>query len=475
MKVSRFLLFVSILMLIVSISCSTDQDIIPDSNQNITLPKIGDDAESIPQWIYEEMSFFYYWNEELPESEPIGDEDPRNYFYSLLNSNDYFSFITDDAESIKEENSGTIMAGGFSTTFGVFTNSDNLFAIVQYVYSGSPADKAGLKRGDIILQVNGDDLNLSNLYQLDSDDLSSVTLGEYNGSSISMTDDIITLSTGSIELNPVIHYEVKEIDDFKVGYLVYVDFILGDDDKWLNSLLDALDYMKSEGISEFVLDLRYNPGGRVKAAEYLASALAPASVVANEEVLATYEYNDNLQEFFSSRNGMEASYFESRFTPNEHNLNLDEIYILTTGNTASASELVINSLKPYMKVTMIGEPTFGKFYGAYLLYDENDPPKHDWAITPVAFKYANASGETDFINGLIPDIYLEDNLLEARAFGDESDPMLSAAINLIKGEVISNGRISSDRPYEPVYDLQKINRKNALFFLPRLDQVPDNW
>ena len=138
--------------------------------------------------------------------------------------------------------------------------------------------------------------------------------------------------------------------------------------------------------------------------------------------------------------------------------------MLTSGNTASASELVINGLKPYMNVTVIGEPTVGKFYGSFVLYDENDPREHDWAIAPVVLKYANANGVTDFVNGLIPDVFLEDDLLTAKAFGDDSDPMLATALALIDGADLSNAKISSSRLYKPIYDQNKINRRNVFFY-----------
>ena len=444
-------------------SCSTD-DINPSANQGSELPDIGSDSENIPDWIYDEMSFFYFWNDDLPQAEPNGDEDPEPYFNSLLNSVDQFSYISDDAESIIEEKSGTIIAMGFSPSFGVFTNSDNLFAVVEYVYPGSPADQSGISRGDIILKINGEDLDDNNYLDLTSNEGFSVTLGEFNGQSISLTNDIISIETGIIELDPVIHYEVKEVNGIKVGYLVYVDFISGEDDKWLKSLENALGSMKSEGISQLILDLRYNPGGEVRVAQLLASALAPASAGLNEEVLVSFEYNDNLQNYFISREGQDSPNLYSRFSQTENNLNLNEVYVLTTGNTASASELVINGLKPYMNVTMIGEPTFGKFYGSFLLYDENDPPKHNWAIAPIVLKYANANGVTDFVNGLMPDVLLVDDLLNAREFGDESDPMLATALTLIQGANLSNSKISTDRLYKPIYDLKKINKKNVFFY-----------
>lgn len=453
----------SILLLL--ISCGQDQDIQPDEPGDSGLPDIGAEAANIPQWIYEEMSFFYYWSGNLPTSEPSGEEEPEVYFSSLLDPQDVFSYISDDAEAIKEEITGTIVAMGFSTSFGFFTNSDNLFAVVEYVYPNSPAAKAGLKRGDIILKIDGTDLSSGNFGQLGSRNGFSVTLGDYNGQGISLSDEVVEIERGTIELDPVIHYEVKEVDNRKVGYLVYVDFLQGENNKWLNSLGTALSDLKAEGIEALILDLRYNPGGEIAAASYLASAIAPLSAVENREILVEFEYNQDLSNFFLERQGEDSPNLRTRLTENQYSLDLSELYVLTTRTTASASELVINGLKPYMDVTMIGEPTFGKFYGSYVLYDQNDPPEHNWAIVPVVLKYANALGETDFRNGLNPDVFIQDNILEARPFGDIEDPMLATAINLISGEDVSNARMASAKPYQPVYDMQKINLRNTKLFV----------
>ena len=230
-----------------------------------------------------------------------------------------------------------------------------------------------MKRGDIILKINGDDLSRDNFLNLTSLNGFSVTLGEFNGRGIVESNESISINTGIIELDPVIHYEVKNVNGIKVGYLVFVDFISGENDKWLNSLGNAIGALKAEGITQLILDLRYNPGGEVSVAEYLASALAPANTVNSQEILVSFEYNENLQEFFTSRQGDNSPNLFSRFSQIENNLNLNEIIFLTTGGTASASELVIIALEPYMGVTIIGEPTFGKFFGSFALYDENEP------------------------------------------------------------------------------------------------------
>ena len=249
-----------LLILIIVTSCSPENEVEPDNLDSSGLPDVGNESENIPAWIYEEMSFFYYWNEDLPDIGPVGDEDPELYFSDLLYPTDRFSYISNDAEALKEEITGTIIAMGFSPAFGIFTNSNNLFAIVEYVYPGSPAENAGLKRGDVILKINGQALSQSNFQNLLSESGFSVTLGNVTNRGIVETNEVIDISTGNIDLDPVIHYEVKNINNEKTGYLVFVDFIAGEDDKWLKSLGNALGEMKNEGISQFILDLRYNPG-----------------------------------------------------------------------------------------------------------------------------------------------------------------------------------------------------------------------
>ena len=104
-------------------------------------------------WINDLMSSYYYWNNNVPDEIP-GDTDPEIYFEGMLESSDIFSYIRDDAATYLEELNGVSYTAGYSPAFGRFSGSDDVFIIVEFVYPGSPADSAGLERGDIILEIN---------------------------------------------------------------------------------------------------------------------------------------------------------------------------------------------------------------------------------------------------------------------------------------------------------------------------------
>lgn len=452
------LLFGSVLIFSLS-SCDRDEE------EMITPSTQEQEEETIllNNWIYEIMRDYYFWNENVtfPSASYSSAED---YFYSLLNSEDEFSYITDDYQELVEEFSGVYTSLGFSPDFGLLPASNQVFMVVEYVYPDSPAGRAGLQRGDIILEIDGQPMTTDNYYDLYAQNQYTVTLGNYDGTNITLTDNTIDLAAEVIQTDPVLHKEVKTYSDAKVGYLVYTEFISGDNDQWLNSLGEALDALSREGVSELVVDLRYNPGGEIGAAQYLASALAPSSVVANKEVLVKFEYNEGLENAIRIQEGPESESLVNRLRANDHQLNLNRVIFLTASGTASASELLINGLEPYLEVVMIGEPTVGKFYGSWVIPDTEEPARHKWAVMPVVMKYANANGVTDFKDGLMPDYLIEDNLLNAPPFGDESDPMLSRALSLITSEVNARKAVTAGKgiPYTQLKNPEK-ERKSRLF------------
>ena len=281
------------------------------------------------------MRDYYYWNEAIVS--PIATTtSPEDYFYSLLDQDDQFSFITDDYDGLMMEFSGVYQTMGYSPSFGLLPSSDQVFVVVEYVYPDSPADRAGLQRGDVILEIDGQSLDTENYFELYAQEQYTATLGAYDGGAITITNEQVALSAEVIQADPVLYTEIKTNIDSKVGYLVYTEFISGDSRQWLTSLGEALSGFQQESITDLIVDLRYNPGGEIDAAQFLASALAPASAVANEEVLVRYEYNDELTRAIRFTEGEDSENLISTLSGNGYNLNLNRVIFLTAQGTASA-------------------------------------------------------------------------------------------------------------------------------------------
>jgi C-terminal processing protease CtpA/Prc len=150
---------------------------------------------------------------------------------------------------------------------------------------------------------------------------------------------------------------------------------------------------------------------------------------------------------------------------------MDRVYFLTTSGTASASELVIVGLDPYMDVIKIGEPTYGKYAGAWVMPDDAEK----WAIIPIVSKYANANGYTDFVDGLPPDYEIDDDLIRAVPFGDTRDPMLAKAIELATGKSgMAKSYIKTERISFPLIVPEEMKMKSNLYldgFAPETEAV----
>jgi carboxyl-terminal processing protease len=418
----------------------------------------------VNKWIQQEMNIYYFWNEQMPKLKPNSYPDPKLFFNRLLYKDDRFSWITDDAQSLLNQLDGNDLSMGFSPSFGRIDNTNNVFMAIEFVYKGSPADLAGLKRGDIILSINDIDLNVTNYRTLYRQNAYTVTLGQYTSSGgLVKTTTKKSLTAVMLEKNPVLHYEVLDYDGKMIGYLAYAEFISGDDNRWLNKLREALVEMKNDGAAELIVDLRYNPGGQMRVAGFLASAIAPPSVSNSNSVLVRMKYNNIVNDYFVNNQGYDSENLVYKFPGTTVNLDLSRVVFLTTEGSASASELLINGLEPYMEVFQIGEPTFGKFYGSIVMRDEDEPPSHTYAMMPLIMKYENAVGFSDFINGLIPDYQIEDNLFNAKPFGDLNDPMLAAAVRYLSDQEMPARVKPTVAPYVKLPDIDRLRRGNIMF------------
>ncbi len=390
----------------------------------------------VNEWIKENMEALYLWNEFIPSGLNPGQEPDSEAFFDTMiyKPEDKWSYITSDFPALLAELEGTPLSTGISPAF-VNIGSGQIVLIVEFVYPNSPADIAGLERGDMIVTIDGQTMNLENYFQLFSKNSFVAGFGTISGSAIVPTGETVSITSQIIETDPVIHYEVMNINGVKTGYLVYSTFISGEGDKFLRKLDDIFDEFKSSGITELIIDLRYNRGGFINVAGYLASAIAPATVVNSKSVLVKYQYNTDMNKYFTDRYGANSQQLVFKFPVNTFNINFSKVHFLTGWKTASSSELVIIGLEPYMNVVTIGERTTGKYTGSWVLSDDNNPPRHNWGMLPIVLKYANNDGFTDFKNGLNPDYLLDENVFDLKPFGDAGDPLLNKAKELIGGVI----------------------------------------
>jgi len=206
--------------------------------------------------------------------------------------------------------------------------------------------------------------------------------------------------------------------------LVYNSFISDYDEK----LEEVFSEFKSGGVEDLILDLRYNSGGSVNTAILMASMIAPETKVGS--VLLNNTYNTGLTEYLKKQYPNDNSIFVDTLRSNPNNLNLNRYVALTTFKTASASEMVIYTLMPYMEVIQIGEQTHGKYYGSITLYDEDK--KHNWAIQPIVMRAENSDNSIDYSKGLIPAVELNERY--KYQLGDPREKFLAEALFELTGE-----------------------------------------
>ena len=443
--------FTYVVLLLVSLtfftSCEKSDNYMASENDEIHL------------FIWRAMNNYYLWQQNVPDlsdtrftnisqlyAEYSNFSSPRDLFESLRYQPgviDRFSWIVDDYVALENSFQGINLSNGME--FGLVryaSDATKVFGYVRYVISGSDAAAQNIARGMLFTEVDGVQLTESNYRDILFDDNTNYTisLAEFNDGNPVTISTSINLSKTQLQENPVAIVKTIDEGSNKIGYLLYNQFSSSFDGE-LNA---AFANFQSENITDLIIDLSYNGGGSVTTASYLGA-------------MVTGQFNGQLysKEQWNSKviNALDASVFENNFTNQIINkdqnqniilqepinsLNLNRVYFITSGSSASASELVMNSLSSYIDVSSVGKKTIGKVQGSVTLYDsdnytrtgENLASNHTWALQPLVLEIKNKDNSNE-PNGIEPTVVFPEDYNNLGVLGERSEPLLDRTILLI--------------------------------------------
>jgi C-terminal processing protease CtpA/Prc len=364
-------------------------------------PQINEDNEEF----FTFMKDWYFWTDNIPEIDPSAYSDIFEVLEAVrYQPLDRWSFIIDWQEFLDYFQESKFIGYGFGSSW-----DSNGKLRISFIHNTGELYQNGVRRGWIIEAINGTGLtqgmNINQMLGPNEEGISNTFLFKKPDNS---TIDI-TAAKMEMVTNTVLHHEVFEAENIKIGYMVLQSFR----DPTEEELNEVFADFFAEDIDELILDMRYNGGGLTRIATQLASLIAGPSLAGQPFAKTVYnsikedEYNrtDNLLNL-------------------ENSLGLSRLVTIATRGTASASEMIINGLKPYMDVYVVGNDTYGKPMGSNV-FNYNDT----WALAPITFKVRNADNEGDYFDGLPVDIPANDDL--SRDFGDPMESSLQQAIAFI--------------------------------------------
>ncbi len=411
----------------------------------------------INDFVWKGMNTYYLWQDSIPILDDYrfsSQTDLYNYVESYENTEELFtalkyqpdvvdrwSWIVDDYIALEAYFSGIRKTSGAKIKLYLTADgSSDVFGVIRYIIPNTNAANQSIERGDVFNSVNGILLNTSN-YQdlLYKNDSYVLNLGTFYVNpttqtvEITLTGENVTLTNGIYTENPIFKSSIFNVNTHKVGYLMYNSFT----SNYNQELNNAFQYLKSENITDLILDLRYNGGGSVQTASYLASMITGQF---EGSILTRELWNPKWQSWLEENHpDWLINYFSNTMQDGTHlnNLNLNSVIILTTSDSASASELVINALIPYIDVVTIGTTTHGKYVASVTLYDspnfskDNLNPDHLWAMQPIVLKEVNSDGNYA-PNGFDPDIFIDEDFSNMGILGDITEPLTAKALEFIE-------------------------------------------
>ena len=447
---------------------------------------MASENDEIHLFIWRAMNNYYLWQPNVPDlsdtkftnigqlyAEYSNFSSPRDLFESLRYQPgviDRFSWIVDDYIALENSFQGINLSNGME--FGLVryaSDATKVFGYVRYVIPGSDAASQNIERGMLFTEVDGVQLTESNYRDLLLNDSTNYTisLAEFNSGNPVTNSTTINLSKTQLQENPVAIIKTIDEGSNKIGYLLYNQFSSSFDGE-LNA---AFATFKSENITDLIIDLRYNGGGSVTTATYLGAMVTGQF---NGQLFSKEQWNTKVM------NALDASVFENNFTNQIVNrdqnqnvilqepinsLNLNRVFFITSGSSASASELVMNSLSSYISVSSVGKKTIGKVQGSVTLYDsdnytrtgENLASNHTWALQPLVLEIKNKDNSNK-PDGIEPTVVFPEDYENLGVLGERSDPLLDRTIFLIAtGGRPENYKTNSMLNLEEISDSKAIN------------------
>jgi len=352
---------------------------------------------------YNLMIDMYLWYKEIPEVSPNDYRDVQSLLEAIRYEEDRWSYISSYEAFIQYYREGAYVGYGFGYKWD---ESDSLR--LTFVFDDSPLREVGITRSWAITKINGDELSVGQNItdKLGSDEPGVENRFEFKGPQGQVVDT--TFAKKELTMNTVLMDTVINQNNTRVGYFVLKSFI----EKTPDELTTVFEKFANENIDELVVDLRYNGGGTLEGSRFLSEFIVNDQYEGEPYVKISHNDKQTTRDttHVFGKDSLDIS------------LGLDRVYFIATQATASASEAVINGLKPYMDTYVIGGDTYGKPVGMNA-YSTND---QRYVYVPVTFSLENANGVADYYDGLQADVNARDGVSEP--FGSLQEASLHQAL-----------------------------------------------